>query len=403
MSEYLYIAKSFQGQTEEGKLEAKNERDLAMFLKEKGLILISAKQVKQTQKRKFSLPFFNKVPLTQKLMMTRNLEVMITAGISLTKCLKTLASQTKSKTFKIALNQIEEKVLKGESFSSALQQYPKIFSNLYCSMIKVGEQTGGMDKSLEVLAFHLDRTHKLRSRIKGALMYPIVVVGAMILIGAVMLIKVVPQLSMALASLNAELPKLTKIVMGLGGFFAQRWYILLFALLVIAGLFLFIKRKEKGKRVLAKIVLKIPFVSGLIKKINTAYTARTLGSLISGGVAIVEALEIAADSLNNYFYTKSLKYTAQQVKKGKKISESMAEFSNLYSPLFVQMLQVGEETGRTSEILGKLADFLEEEVTNTTQNLSAIIEPILLLVIGGVIAFFAVAMMQPMYSMMSSL
>ena len=151
------------------------------------------------------------------------------------------------------------------------------------------------------------------------------------------------------------------------------------------------------------MLLKIPFVANLIKKINTAYASRTLGSLIKGGVPIVEALEISADSLSNYFYSQSLRFSAQEVKKGKKSSESIEKFPHLYPPLFIQMLQVGEETGKTSDILSRLSDFLEEEVTNITQNLSSVIEPVLLLLIGGVIAFFAVSMMQPIYSMMGSL
>jgi type IV pilus assembly protein PilC len=328
---------------------------------------------------------------------------MISAGIALPRCIKTLSSQTKSKAFKKALGVIGEDVLKGDSFSQAIKKHPKIFSDLFCSMVKVGEQTGGLDKALEVLAFHLERTHRLRSKIKGALMYPIIVVGAMLLIGAVMLVKVVPQLSMALATLNVELPKLTKIVMGLGDFFAKRWYVLILIVIIIVAGVMIISKREKGKKMIHKILLKVPFVSNLIKKINTAYAARTLGSLISGGVPIVEALEICADSLGNYFYAQSLRFAAQEVKKGKKISDSMAQFPNLYPPLFIQMLQVGEETGKTAEILAKLSDFLEEEVTNITQNLSAVIEPILLLIIGGVIAFFAISMMQPIYSMMGSL
>jgi len=403
MPEYKYTAKKRDGSDEIGEMNVKNERELAISLKEQGLILISARIKSEKKSFSFSLPFANRIPLTEKLMMTRNMQVMISAGISLPRCIKTLSIQTKSKAFKRALNKIEEDILKGDSFSQAIKKHPKIFSNLFCSMVKVGEQTGGLDNALEVLSFHLERTHRLRSKIKGALMYPIIVVGAMLLIGGVMLVKVVPQLSSALATLNVELPKLTKIVMGLGDFFAQKWYILIFAIILISFFLTVLSKRQKGKRMIHMILLKVPFVSGLIRKINTAYASRTLGSLIKGGVPIVEALEISADSLGNYFYAQSLRFAAQEVKKGKRISESVEKFPHLYPPLFIQMLQVGEETGKTSDILGKLSDFLEEEVTNITQNLSSVIEPVLLLLIGGVIAFFAISMMQPIYSMMGSL
>jgi type IV pilus assembly protein PilC len=403
MPTYIYTAKSLSGQTKTGILEAQNEKDLADALRKQGYILISAKIKRKGKKLKFTLPLFGKVPLSQKLMMTRNLQVMVSAGIPLPRAVETLAKQTKNKAFKKALNQIKEDILKGENFSQAIEKHPKIFPELFCSLIKVGEQTGSLDKTLDVLSFHLERSHRIRSKIKSALTYPAVVVGAMILVGAVMLIKVVPQLSEAFASLNLELPKMTKMVMNLGNTLANNWYILLLIIIIVPIVFIFISKKESGKRSLGKIILKIPFASSLVKKINTAYAARTLSSLISGGVSIVEALKITSNSVGNFFFKRSLIEAAEQVKKGKKISEVMSNFSELYPPVFIQMLQVGEETGKTSEILGKLADFLEEEVGRTAQNLSSIIEPVLLLLIGGIIAFFAISMIQPIYSMMGAM
>ena len=383
-------------------MPAKDLKDLAHILRSQGYILISA-DVQKEKKLRFSLPLLKTVPLAQKLMFTRNLEVMVEAGVALPKAIHTLSRQTKNKYFKKVLRQIEDEIIKGESFSAAIKKHPKIFPELYYSMIHVGEKTGSLSESLKVLAFHLERSHRLRSKVRGALMYPTVVVSAMILIGAIMLIKVVPQLSAAFESLEIELPKITQLVIDTGNILAENWYIVFLVLFGLPVLLIVLMKKRTTRRVIDRLLLKLPLLSSLVKKINTAYVARTLSSLIHGGVSIVEALEITSNSVSNDLFRKTLLTAKEEVKKGKKLSEVLERFPEIYPPVFIQMIQVGEETGQTSEILTKLADFLEEEVTNTTQNLSSIIEPILLLLIGGVIAVFAISMIKPIYSMMGAM
>ncbi len=402
MPQFRYIAKSQKGETKKGKMVAKDIKDLAQILRSKGYILISA----DTQREKKHAPFlfiFKRVPLSQKLMFTRNLEVMIKAGVPLPRAISTLREQTKNKYFKKVLREIEEEILRGKSFSEIIKKYPTIFSNLYCSMVKVGEKTGALSDSLRVLAFHLERSHRLRSKVRGALMYPTVVVLAMIVIGIIMLVKVVPQLSATFEELEIELPKITQIVIKTGEFLAQNWYVVLLIIILVPLFFTILMKKKRTRKVLDKIFLKLPLISGIIRKINTAYIARTLSSLCEGGVSIVEALKITSDSVTNELFRESLEEAEKEVKRGKRLSEILKKFPKIYPPVFIQMIQVGEETGKTSEILTKLADFLEEEVTNTTQNLSSIIEPILLLLIGGIIAVFAISMIKPIYSMMGAL
>ncbi|MCD5396272.1 MAG: type II secretion system F family protein, partial [Candidatus Pacebacteria bacterium] len=398
MPEYTYIAKSQTGETKKGKIFAKDLKDLYTILKSQGYVLISAKS--QKKRGKITISFFGRVSLKEKLMFTRNLEVMIEAGVPLPRAIQTLQRQTKSKYFKKVLLEIKEAIIKGENFSSAIAHYPKIFPQLYCSMVKVGEKTGGLTRSLKVLAFHLERSFKVRSKVKGALMYPVIVVVAMILVGVVMLVKVVPQLSEAFEALGIELPTITKIVIEAGNLLAKNWHLLLAILIGIPFLLIFLMKRKSTRRIIDRILLKIPLVSSLIRKINTAYTARTLSSLIQGGVSIVEAMEITPHSVSNTLFKESLKIAKEEIKKGRKLSEVLEKFPEIYPPVFLQMIQVGEETGETSQVLAKLADFLEEEVTNTTQNLSSVIEPILLLLIGGVIAVFAISMIKPIYSMM---
>jgi len=397
---YNYIAKTKEGEEVTGIMDAASQRDLARLLDQKGYVLISAKEKSKRQGITLS---FKRVSLKEKMMAVRNLQVMISAGVSLPKAILVISNQTKSRYFKKVLREIHDRIIKGYPLSSAIQNYPNIFPEIFSSMIKVGEKTGGLADVLGILASHLEKDHRLRSKVKGALMYPAVVVCAMIGIGVIMLITVVPKLNDAFKSLNVDLPTSTKIMMNLGTYMKEYWYLVFVFFLSIITFFILVKRKPKLKEKWDLFLLKLPFVSKLIKKINTTYTARTLSSLISGGVSITETLEIASETVSNTQFKKALQQAARDIKKGKKLSVIISQFPKIYPPIFVQMLEVGEETGKTSEVLSKLAEFFEEEVTNTTQNLASIIEPILLLIIGGVIALFAVSMVKPIYSMMGSM
>ncbi|MCD6429507.1 type II secretion system F family protein [bacterium] len=397
---YNYIAKTKEGEEVTGIMDAASQRDLARLLDQKGYVLISAKEKSKRQGITLS---FKRVSLKEKMMAVRNLQVMISAGVSLPKAILVISNQTKSRYFKKVLREIHDRIIKGDPLSSAIQNYPNIFPEIFSSMIKVGEKTGGLADVLGILASHLEKDHRLRSKVKGALMYPAVVVCAMIGIGVIMLITVVPKLNDAFKSLNVDLPTSTKIIMNLGTYMKEYWYLVFVFFLSIITFFILVKRKPKLKEKWDLFLLKLPFVSKLIKKINTTYTARTLSSLISGGVSITETLEIASETVSNTQFKKALQQAARDIKKGKKLSIIISQFPKIYPPIFVQMLEVGEETGKTSEVLSKLAEFFEEEVTNTTQNLASIIEPILLLIIGGVIALFAVSMVKPIYSMMGSM
>jgi len=222
-------------------------------------------------------------------------------------------------------------------------------------------------------------------------------------IGIMMLIMVVPQLAETFEELEIELPLTTRVVIGLATFLVERWY--LFIVIVVFLIFLFLQalKTEKGKKVIDTVTLKIPIVSSIVKKTNSAYTARTLSSLIAAGVPIIRALEITAGTLGNIHYKTAITESVKKVKKGEKLSDALKPYREIYSPMVEQMVAVGEETGETSAILAKLAEFFEEEVGRATQNLASVIEPVLMIIIGAVIGFFAVSMIQPMYSMLGAL
>ena len=405
MPKYFYKAKSLKGEEKSGILEVKNEKELSKILKEQDFLLIKAEaeKTKKSEKNEISLPFLNKVPLTEKLIFTRNLQIMIGAGLALPRALDTLALQTKNKKFKKAILNIKQEIIKGNNFSDSLSQHPDIFSELFQSMIKVGEEAGNMEEVLKILSQQMERENELNSKIKGALMYPAVIILAMIGIGILMLVMVVPKLAETFADLEIELPFTTQVVIGLGTFLAEKWFLAILILLVSIFLFRIFLKTKQGKKTMDTIFFKVPIVSPLVKKINSAYTVRTLSSLISAGVPIIRSLNIVAGVLGNSYYKKALLEISEKVKKGEKISEAMASYDKIYPLIVIQMFKVGEETGETSTILNKLAEFFEEEITYATKNLTAVIEPVLMIIVGSAIGFFAISMVQPMYSMLGAI
>lgn len=406
MPTYFYTATTMQGEKVTGTENAKNERELARSLHEKGCILTKVTPEEQKNRRLRFLQMlegFFSVSLSEKLLFVRNLNVMVGAGVPLPKALEILSLQTSSKQLKNAIEDMREKVLQGEMLSFAMSRHLAVFSDLFINMIKAGEESGTMEEVLTHLTLQLEREHDLRSKIQGALMYPAVIVIAMIGVGIIMLVSVVPNLAKTFKELGATLPPTTRFVIGLGEFFSHQWYIasLLFLVFVFVS-WRFLKSKQ-GKTLIDGLMLRIPFVAPLVRKINSAFFARTLSSLIQAGIPIVKSLEITSTVLDNGHFKESLKNAARQVGKGAKLSQSLQGSSHLYPLVVLQMLEVGEETGQTGEILAKLADFFEEEVDAITKNIASVIEPVLMLFIGAVVGFFAVSMIQPMYSMLGSI
>jgi len=234
-------------------------------------------------------------------------------------------------------------------------------------------------------------------------MYPAVIILAMVGIGIMMLVVVVPQLAKTFEELETELPLTTKAVIFLGTFLVERWYLAVLILVILVFLVQAVTKMRTGKKTFDKIVLKIPIISPLIRKTNAAYTARTLSSLIASGVSLIRSLEIVANTLGNFYFKEAIAQAQEKVQKGEKLSQALKPYQNLYPASVIQMIEVGEETGETVQILAKLGDFFEEEISRATKNLAAVIEPILMLFIGGVVGFFAVSMVQPMYSMLEGI
>lgn len=404
MAKFSYIAKTQKGETQKGGATAENEFQLARILREQGLVLISAQEQGQAKKgKKIEIPFLARVSLVEKMMFTRNLRIMVSAGISLPRALETLSLQAKSKKFRQTLLDVKDEIIRGKSFSDALKKHSDVFPELFFSMIKVGEEGGRLEEVLQILTRQMERDHELKSKIMGAMMYPVVIICAMLGIGALMLIMVVPKIAQTFQELNIPLPATTQFVIWLGETLAHKWYLVLGIIIALPILLWRLTKSKPGKKIMDTVLLRMPIISSIIRQTNSAYTVRILSSLITAGVPIAESLEILSGALGNVHYQNVMALAADEVRKGTKLSDVLKNYQRIYPLLVIQMVAVGEETGQTSEILDKLADFFEEGVTNATKNLASILEPIIMLLVGGAVGFFAISMIQPMYSMLGAI
>lgn len=384
-------------------MEAQDRFDLAKILRQQGYMIISCKEEK---KREIQLPFLSvleTVSISDKIFFSRNLAVMISAGVSLAKGLDILSHQTRNKKFNNILVELEENIKKGKSLSEGMKQYPRVFSPLFTAMVKVGEESGKLSESLNIISEQMEKDHTLRKKVKGAMIYPSVIIVAMIVIGVLMMMFVVPTLVSTFEELGVDLPMSTRIIVTLSEFFIQHTFFFLFSVSIIIIAIVFMFRSRRGKKIMGNILFHLPMFSSLVKKINSARTSRTLSSLISSGVDILEALSITKDVVQNNKFKDVLEKSKDDIQKGIPMSESFKNASHIYPILVGEMMAVGEETGELSHMLLRLADFYEEEVAEATKNLSTIIEPVLMIIIGAVVGFFAVSMIKPMYSMVSGL
>jgi len=409
MPVFYFTAVSQSGERKSGNQEAPDPASLAKTLREEGFILTSAKTEQKTvitglNFRKLLEVFriFNRVPLAEKMLFSRHLAVMVKAGFSLNKALQVLILQISSQRFAKIITSLEEDVRRGTSFGDALAKYPDVFSDLFVNMVKVGEASGNLEGNLRLLAVQMKKDHSLQSKVKSAMLYPAVILIAMVAIGTGMMIFVIPKLMAIFSEMNLDLPFTTRMVIGVSRFLSTQWLI---TSLVIFGLVLglrFVSRTKGGKDFFGRVILKTPIFGNISRKMNAARMARTISSLIESGVSIVRALEISAGTLTNSSFCYALIDASKKVQKGESLSKALGEYPSLFLPIVIQMVQVGEETGTLGDITKKLAEFYEEEVADVTKGLSTIIEPILMVIIGAAVGFFAISMIQPMYSMMSA-
>ncbi len=343
------------------------------------------------------------VSLDDKVILTRNLGAMLDAGLTTSRALGVMERQTKNKRLKKVLGSMIGEVKGGATFSSALAKFPDVFPQLLVSMVRAGEESGKLSEALRVVSLQMERSSNLTKKIRGALIYPSIVVIAMIGIGILMLIYVVPTLTQTFNEVGATLPPTTQFIIAASTFLSENTLLALGGFLVIIIAFMSAARTAQGKLVLNWVFLHLPVIKGLVQETYSARTARTLASLLSAGVDVVYSITITREVVANIFYQRVLVEAEASVVKGGQMSATFMKYPNLYPPMVAEMVAVGEETGRLSEMLKETATFYEESVEQQTRDLSTIIEPMLMVVIGAFVGFFAISMIAPIYSLSSGI
>lgn len=402
---FKYKAQKSNGEIYEGEQEAPDKFALYRDLKKQDEIVISVMNDKLKRSWNFQaiFRFFGRINVHDKISFARNLGSMLEAGLALSRAIAVLGKQSKKQKLKEILAIINGNIEKGKTLSETLESFPNLFSSLFVSMVRAGEESGSLASSLKTVASQMDNMYSLERKVRGALIYPSVILCVLFIIGALLLIYVVPTLTATFKDLHSTLPASTQLVITVSDFLRNYTVLSVFILVaVIIGAYVFV-RTGFGGRCVDFAILRLPMISNLVKETNTARTARTLSALLSAGVPITRAISITRDVLQNSYYKEVLAKAEIVIEKGAPISSVFAEREDLYPPFLSEMVAVGEETGKLSGMLMEVGSFYEEDVSQKTKDMSTIIEPFLMVIIGAVVGFFAVAMITPMYTVLNNI
>jgi len=392
-------------ETYEEKIEAPDRFQVYRDIRERGDHLVKIKEEGKGGNFSFAAlnNMFTSVSSDEKVVLVRNLAAMLEAGLTTSRALGVMEKQTKNKRLKSVLASLISDIKRGGSFSASLEKFKTIFSPLLISMVKAGEEGGKLAESLRVVATQMDRSNRLSKKIRGALMYPSIVLIAMVGISILMLIYVVPTLTQTFEELGTALPPTTQAIISASNFLKTHTILSLGIFVLIVGLFIYGARTTVGRRAFDWVFLHTPVIRGLVMETNSARTTRTLSSLLSAGVDMVRSVSITRDVVQNSFYQEALAEAEKEIVKGAPLSATFQKYEKIYPPLVGEMIAVGEETGRLSSLLKETAEFFEDSVEQQTKDLSTIIEPFLMLIIGAAVGFFAISMIAPIYSLSSAI
>ena len=395
MPTFEWKGRGRNGQDQTGMLVA-DSKDAVIAMMRRQQVVVTA--VKEKGKEIAVPKFGGKVAPQLIAIFTRQFSVMIDAGLPLVQCLEILASQQESKNFKRALIQIRQDVESGSSLADAMRKHPKVFNDLYTNMVAAGEAGGILDTILQRLATYIEKAVKLNGQVKSAMIYPVAVISIACIVVAVILWKVIPVFAALFKGLGAELPMPTRVVIALSNFIADFWWLMI----LVSGTTVYATRKYhstyKGRRVLDGLLLKVPVLGMLLRKIAVARFCRTLATLTSSGVPILDGLQITAKTAGNAVVEDSIMATRKSVEEGKTISEPLGD-TEVFPSMVVQMIAVGEQTGALDTMLSKIADFYEEEVDTAVAGLMKLLEPILIAFLGVAIGGIVIAMYMPMFTL----
>ncbi len=395
MPQYQWEGKTVSGESQKGTAKAGSIDQLRTILRKDGIILMGATESKE-KGHKFNPK--KKVKSLEILLFTRQLSTMITSGLPLVQSLDILGNQIEDLNFRGMVKDIKERIEGGSRFADALREYPQCFDELYVNLVVAGEEGGLLDNVLQRLAIYIEKSEKLKKKVKSAMIYPVAIIVVAIVVVIVLLLFVIPVFEKMFNEMGAELPVPTQIVIKMSQFMQSYWYIIIGAIVGIVVAFRYYYKTENGHRAIDRLMLKLPLFGVLTIKASVARVTRTLATLLMSGVAILESMVIVAKVAGNKIVEEALMVARSRISEGRTMAEPL-EQAGIFPPMVVQMVQVGESTGALDSMLNKIADFYEEDVDNIVTNLTAMMEPMIMVFLGVVLGGLIIAMYLPIFKL----
>lgn len=396
METYVWTGRTRDGKRQKGELIARSRDEVLSNLRKQNILVTSV--ATRAKRLSINLPFKSKVKDKDIVVFTRQFATMIDAGLPLIQCLDILSKQTDNKTFASSINNIRQDVEAGSTYADALRKHPNTFSDLYVNMVAAGELGGILDTILNRLSKYIEKSMKLKRQIRSALVYPATIVAVAGIVIVVLLVWVIPIFAKMFSDFGGVLPAPTRMVIGASNFMRDNIFVMTGMLGAIVFALNRYYKTQKGRKMIDRMVLYLPIFGMLMRKIAVTKFTRTLGTLISSGVPILDGLDIVAKTSGNKIVEEALFATRQSISEGKTLAEPL-EQTQVFPPMVVQMIAVGETTGALDAMMGKIADFYDEEVDSTVGNLTALLEPMLMIFLGVVIGFIVVAMYLPIFKL----
>lgn len=401
---YFFVAKDSKGMSQKGTIEASSRDVVLDILATQGLYPISIEE-ETAGKNVFNkkIVLFGGTSHKDVVMFTRQLAIMIESNVSPAEALDTLAAQIKNQVFKEKIFAIAKDVRGGTVLSKAFAKYPEIFTTFYINMIKSGEVSGDLPRILQRVAEHLESEYTIRSKTISAMIYPIVIMVVFVIIFIVIMVFIIPGLVEVLEGSGQELPTATRIVIGMSNFFVKFWYVVVALIGGIIAFFMFYIKSEEGKELMDSTVLKIPLIGGFMRNLLLSRFAENLSTLISAGIQITEALDVISGLIGNNLYKRAILETKEKIIKGESLSSVLSKYPYIISPLFVQMVAVGEKTGKLDSSLLNIVRFYKQEAETFINSLASIIEPVMMIGLAVMVGFLVAAVILPIYQITTTI
>lgn len=401
MTDYVYTAVTKDGKKVKGSISANNQSRAMAMLREQGLVPTKVEQQTLLNKE-INISIGGGVKARDLSVFCRQFQSILTAGVTIVEALGMLVDQTENKVFAKTIRETQVSVQKGSTLAEAMKEHPKVYPSILVNMVEAGEASGSLEVAMERMSIQFEKNAKLTALVKKAMMYPIVVIIVAIGVLIAMSILVIPQFATMFKGMGAELPGITRVVMAFSDFLMHKWYLVIVIVIVAALAFTAFAKTETGQVLLGKIAIKAPIFGKLTVKSASASFARTISTLMGAGISLSEALEITSRSMKNIHFKRALMAAKKEVEQGTNLSEPLRK-SGLFPMMIPQMVKIGEETGNIDGMLIKAADYYEDEVEITTGSLTTLMEPLIIIVLGTIVAVLVLAMYMPMISMYQGL